>query len=146
MKKMAALVCVFLFVASVGVAQEMRLKSKDVKLTNKVRKVDAAELSKLRKSTRADLRPITKKMTFRNGKTLIYTDRRSGDKYYIKYDGKSSAKYIIKDKKGKNVPVTLVTGTTGSGAKAKKSWKVCKEGPGGAIIYEEIDCETLIFM
>jgi len=70
----------------------------------------------------------------------------SGDRYYIKYDGKSSAKYIIKDKKGKNVPVTLVVGETGSGAKVKKSWKVCKEGPGGVLICEEIDCDTLIYI
>jgi len=146
MKKIAALAFVFLFISSVGFAQEMQIKSRDVTLTNKVKMVDAAELSKLQKSTRADLRPITKKMTFRKGKTLIYTDRKTGDKYYIQYDGKSSAKYVIIDKKGKNVPVTLVVGTTGSGAKAEKSWKVCKAGADGATVCEEIECGTLIYI
>ncbi len=146
MKRITALACVFLFIASVGIAQEIRQKSKDVKLTNKVKKVDAAEMSKFKITTRGDLRPITKKMSFRKGRTLIYTDKESGDKYYITYNGKSSAKYIIKNAKGKNVPVTLVTEITGTGAKAKKSWKVCKEGPGGALVCEEIDCNTLIYM
>ena len=144
MKKVAALACVFLFIASVGITQEMRLKSKDVKLTNRVKNVDAAELSKIQKLTRADLRPIMKKMTFRKGETLIYTDQKSGYKYYIQYDGKSSAKYVAKNAKGENIPVTPIKGITGSGSKAEKTWKVCSTFL-GETIYDDIPCDSLVY-